>query len=46
MRELYPTFGHLKGIQAVPWYNIQGNKLYPAFGHPEGIQATPWYEIH
>ena len=45
MKSLYPAFGHPKGIQAAPWYEIKGNDVYPAFGHPKGIQAAPWYTI-
>lgn len=46
MKSLYPAFGHPKGIQAAPWYQIRGNDIYPAFGHPKGIQAVPWYTIN
>ena len=45
MPKVYPDFGHPKGLQAAPWYDIRGEKLYPDFGHPDGIGAAPWFSI-
>jgi hypothetical protein len=41
----YPDFGHPEGIDARPWYRLQGNQWFPDFGHPEGIDAPPWFSM-
>jgi hypothetical protein len=45
MPNVYPDFGHPKGIQAAPWFSIRSGKMYPDFGHPNGIGAAPWFSI-